>query len=555
MMRYLANLLLHFVPLLCFAQQLHPIDTVHYGELIDLHVDRQGRRYYTVNPFRDSLRWQGETYLFDYEAIAKPHAYGSDQLAALLSYTDTSRRAVVPAGDLLVPTTTGMRTYLMSRQDTLMVGDSLYHHPLDSFAQNRVGSLIGIEFDPAGAVGRSKQWPVPEHFSVTVEDSYFDTPNKRHFVVGHYNGILDTVRLDGFPLPVGTGLWQGFVGKLNTQNEFDWLYPISGVGDERGLKITYSNHSIIVAGNFDGTHAIYRGDSIRHGNPIPFQSFSPFLIMLDTFGNALAKSAIQFDGGTITVRDVGTLPDGNFFVSGRQQAPNLTFGDLSINAVDNRPSEYLLTLDAQLEGLHLTNFSGSNYSPVSYAAVHHQGAIWVSGRFQADTLTIQNQSLVKPSDVSLGYYLAKFTTELELIALVEIPYPLRPLFSAGDQGLYAGVQGWMGGSEQRSLIFEIIDTSATTAAVVPPRLPVSVELYPNPVNDDQSITVSVAGPTAPAITELQLWSLEGKLLRRYSGTHAAAQQMAIPRELRGSFYLCIRLSTGRWVSKLLLVPH
>jgi hypothetical protein len=209
------------------------------------------------------------------------------------------------------------------------------------------------------------------------------------YVTGSFNHdqyFLDEVYLSG-------DLCDGFVGKISSKGELQWVKLISGSSTQSPsfVHVNSLGH-IYVAGDFQ--REIKFSNSVHL--PVGATEFDLFIARLDQSGNCLWAKRGQSSGGE-EVYDLESDGKGTVYMAGTSRSKDgLTFGEHTVYGLGNYTNNSFLA-EVDSSGNILGLWNGTNASAYNYLnclATDEEGAIFAAGSCGEGGFTLLGEKIV-----------------------------------------------------------------------------------------------------------------------------------------------------------------
>ena len=215
-----------------------------------------------------------------------------------------------------------------------------------------------------------------------------------HFISGTLNfGSQSLLNSGGFDI---------FLVKYDESGNLLWAQNPSGSGYDFNfsLEMDAAGNSYLT-GHFSSFQLNFGGYSVTNGG-----GDDMYIAKYDTDGNALW--AQKAGGNTYDYGyDVSVDGDGNVFVTGNFQSPNISFGTISLTNSTTYADFYVVKYNADGEPLWAQNGSGSDYTFGRGCGADASGNVYVTGLFGNENLQLGSITLTTyagASDMFIARY-------------------------------------------------------------------------------------------------------------------------------------------------------
>jgi hypothetical protein len=233
------------------------------------------------------------------------------------------------------------------------------------------------------------------------------------YVLGDHRGAyLDTTGLNTFP---NNGTDCIFLAKFSAAGNVIWAKSIGGNYYANSVSVTLdANEDPVICGTFDGSYLSLNGITINNLDTIN-KTACLFVAKYNSAGSPVWAQSIKGNTGQGLRSHIPTCircnAVGDIYVSGWTTCTQMVFGTQTVNLVQTpNPNIFLFKLGNSGTFQWARSYGSSDNDEANAVSVDGSGYIYLSGRFESNTLTIGTNTLINPQSNQFGenMFLAKF---------------------------------------------------------------------------------------------------------------------------------------------------
>jgi hypothetical protein len=267
-----------------------------------------------------------------------------------------------------------------------------------------VGSddIFIAKYDAAGTV----LWATSAGGNSTVNGYSVATDTSGNvYVTGYFYGPTITF---GTTTLTNVGGPDVFIAKYDAAGTVLWATSATSAGNSYGNSVaTDASGNVYVTGYFESPTITFGTTTLTNTSPLG-NSEDIFIAKYDAAGTVLwAKRA----SGNNSERGYSVTTDasGNVYVTGYFYSPTITFGTTTLTnsgSIDN--DIFIVKYDAAGTVLWATSAGGNSTDNGYSVATDTSGNVYVTGRFQSDTITFGTTALTNAGGGSYDIFIAKY---------------------------------------------------------------------------------------------------------------------------------------------------
>ncbi len=433
-------------------------------------------------------------------------------------------------------------------EDTLFTLDTMY---VKSSSKLGLGhNLIISEYDFNGNRIRSKHWTTP--YDCRFRTNEVQMMNSDIFISGYFD--KDTLKFDNQML-AKINKTDGFIGKINSTLECEWLRGFAGFDTDEVISIAVSNEQEVIAvGNYVSGE-LHTCDSTII-NEWGWFSSNMFVAKYDSIGNCGWVTQV-IDPGNEGGTGSDFLSDGSFVLLGMYTGWNANFGDTIIANPTPFNNGFIAKYDLQSNVQKIFQLEGNgDFQGMLGPVVSSNDNFWVCGNYNSNPLIIGDFELPfrNPPDIN-GHdaFVAKFDKNLNPLFAMSFggeDHDYATDIQQGPDGLIyvtmharsdtidIGNQIYTKHPSFHTNVFviEIQDTTTTAVnEIYAGNTP--IKLYPNPVSSNSQLHFELSNIYAKKLKQIILYSIQGIPIRKFSSIQKGEGVLVLPDISSGVYFI------------------